>query len=189
MSTLVEYTDTEANVSHALFVNITMGDTTYYISDAYNPLTVDGNEYTNLGGLMSVSDIQDDYRSTQGTVNIVISGIPNTTDFMQILLTEKIKGGEVNVYRAFFDTNTLEQQANSSLRFKGIISNYNIEENTDIIAGNSTNTLIFSCSNVYTILSRKISGQRTNGNARRQTIADDQSFDNVRKNITFPNFG
>ena len=189
MSTLVEYTDTEANVAHALFVNMVLGDTTYYLSDAYNALTVEGNEYTSLGALMSVSDIQDDYKSTQGTVTIAISGIPNTVDFMDIILNEKIKGGEINVYRAFFDTVTLEQQANAYLRYKGIISNYNVEENTDIINGVSTNTLVLTCSNVYTILSRKISGQRTNGASRRQFYPGDPSFDRVKSITALPRFG
>jgi len=189
MSTLVEYTDTEANVAHALFVNVTLGDTVYYLSDAYDALTVEGNEYTSLGALMNVSNIQDDYKSTQGTVSISISGIPNKTDYTNIILNEKIKGGEVNVYRVFFDTNTMEQQANAQLRFRGIISNFNIEENTDFINGNSTNTLILSCANVFSILSRKISGQRTNGASRRQFYADDISFDNVKLFTEIPRFG
>ena len=189
MSTLVEYTANADSIAHALFVNMVLGDTTYYISNAYNPLTVDGNLYTHLGSLMSVSDIQDDYKSTQGTVTLAISGIPNQADFMQIILNESIKGGEVNVYRAFFDTTTMVQEANSYLRYKGIISNFNIEENTNIINGVSTNTLILSCSNVYTILSRKIAGQRTNGSSRRQFYPGDSSFDNVRNITILPKFG
>lgn len=189
MTELVEYTDDEANIAHALFVDMVLGDTTYYLTDAYNPLTVEGNEYTSLGALMSVSDIQDDYKSTQSTITVVISGIPNTTDYMNIILNEKIKGGEVNVYRAFFDTNTLEQQANAYLRYRGIISNYSVEENTDIRGGESTNTLILSCANIFNILSRKISGQRTNGASRRQFYPDDQSFDKVRFFTGLPRFG
>tara|TARA_R110000803_G_scaffold83934_1_gene150051 strand:+ start:7271 stop:7840 length:570 start_codon:yes stop_codon:yes gene_type:complete len=189
MSTLVEYTENANSIVHAMFVNMVLNNTTYYLSDAYNPLTVDGNVYTNLGSLMSVSDIQDDYKSTQGTVTIAISGIPNTPDFMQIILNEKIKGGEVNMYRAFYDTTTLVQEANSFLRYKGIISNYNVEENTNIINGTSTNTLILSCSNVFSILSRKIAGQRTNGSSRRQFYTGDASFDNVRKFTSIPRFG
>ena len=189
MSDLVEYTENANAIATALFVDLVLGDYRYYISDAYNPLTVNANVYTHLGSLISVSSIQDDYKSTQGTVTLAISGIPNTVDFTNVILNERIKGGEVNVQRAFFDVDTLAVEANTFLRYRGIISNFTVEENTDIIGGVSTNTLVLSCANIYTILSRKIAGQRTNGASRRQFYPGDASFDNVRFFTSLPRYG
>lgn len=186
---LVEYTANANTISHALFVNMTLGDTTYYFSDAYDALTVDGNVYTELGSLMSVGAFQDDYKSTEGTVDIAISGIPNNVNFINIINNQNIKGGEVNIYRVFFDADTLTQESNAYLRFRGIISNFNIEEETNIMQGQSTNTLVLSCSSVYTILTRKISGERTNTGARNALYPSDTSFNRIQYLSGLPRFG
>lgn len=181
MSTPISQATTATLVASALFVDITLGDTTYYLSDAYKPIEVDSNTYTQLGALLGVSDIKSDYSATQGTTQITISGIPNNPNYTNLLLNSKIKGGEITVRRVFFDTDTLAPSVGGAyLRFRGVISNYNIQEETDIIGGSSVNTLILECASVYAILQKKISGERTNGGDRRRfNPATDTSFDNV----------
>lgn len=190
MSTPISQANTAITVSSSLFVDLTLSNVTYYLSDAYTALTVDGNSYTNLGALLSVGSITSDYKATQGTITISLSGIPNTDNFTNILMTEKIKGGEVEVRRVFFDPDTMEPSANGSyLRFKGIVSNFGIEEETAIIDGVATNTLLLECASTYAILQKKISGQRTNGSDRRRFETGDQSFDQVKNILRLPEFG
>ena len=178
------------NVAHGLFIDLQLGDTTYYISNAYDTITVNSNQYTALGDFLFVENFVEDYKTTESTLQISLSGIPNSVDFINIIQGSKIKGGEVSVRRVFFDVNTLVPISGEEyLRYKGIISNYNIDENTNFIAGQSTNTLLFTVSSVYTILGRKVTGQRTNAADRRRFYPGDSSFDNVINVTSLPKFG
>jgi len=176
-----------ATIKHALFMDLQLGDTTYYLSDAVSPVTFGNVDYFECGELLQVSSLRNDFKSTQGTITISLSGIPNKRDYMNIVLNEKIKGGEVILYRVFYNNNFEPQTA--YLRYKGIISNFNIEENTDVINGVITNTIVLSCSSIVTLLNKKISGQRTNGADRRRFYPGDISFDRVQYITTLPEFG
>jgi len=168
------------NVATALFVDLQLGDTTYYISDCYTNLTLNGNEYTSLGALLEVGDFISDYKATQGSIQMVISGIPNNTNYTRIVQGAKIKGGDVSVRRAFFDPDTLDLIGTTGyLRFSGIISNWSLEEDTNFIQGVATSTLLLECVSVYTVLTKRIAGQRTNGTDRRRFFSADTSFDRV----------
>ena len=168
-------------ISTATFIDLQLGATTYYISDAYKPITLNSNSYTQLGILMDVSQITYDYKTTAGTMTIVISGVPNTPDFLQLLEQTEIKGGDVEIRRAFFTPATSVIIPNEDyLRFKGIISNYGIEEETNFIDGRSTNTIIFECASTFAILEKKVAGQRTNGSDRRRFYSTSPDFDRVK---------
>lgn len=189
MSTPIPAVDTEQNIASALFIDLQLGSSNYYISDAYKPFTINSNEYTALGAFLSVEAFQTDFKTTQSSISFGISGIPNTTDYMRIINTEKIKGGSVTIRRKFFDADTLLPLANAEyIRYNGIISNFHVEENTDFIAGIATNTIVFEIASVYTILSKRIAGQRTNGSDRRRFYPDDISFDNVSNIRVLPEF-
>ncbi len=190
MSTSIPAVDTEQNIASALFIDLQLGDTTYYLSDAYKPFTIESNSYTDLGSLLSVSSFVSDYKTTQSTNSIAISGIPIGNDYNRIIQESKIKGGEVVIRRKFFDADTLLPLANSTyIRYKGIISNYHIEENADFLNGKATNTLVFECSSIYNVLSKKIAGQRTNSADRRRFYPGDISFDNVVNLLKLPEYG
>lgn len=189
MPTAIPPVTGNVNVSSGIFVSMTLGDNTYRFSNAYKTLTVAGQSYTDLGSLLSVGEFVYDYKATQNTLQIAISGIPNTTDYMNIIQSEKIRGGDVEVRRVFFDPLTGEPLAGEEyLRYKGLISNYVIEEEADFFAGYATNTLVFDCASVFSLLTSKVTGQRTNGSDRRKFF-DDPSFDNVKTLRTLPNFG
>lgn len=180
MPTTVTPVEGNVNIASALFVELQLGDNTYHISDAYTRLTVNGDVYTSLGSLLEVSDFVSDYKATQGSIQLVISGIPNQTNYTQIVQDSKIKGGSVSIRRAFFDPDTLELLSGEDyLRFNGVISNWALEEDTDFINGVATNTLVLECVSVYTVLTKRIAGQRTNGADRRRFFSGDISFDRV----------
>jgi len=190
MATTISAVTGESNISSGVFVKMTLGTNTYRFSSAYKTLTVGGESYTDLGSLLAVSEFTYDYKATQNSIQITISGIPNTTDYINIIQNEKIRGGDVEVRRVFFDADTQEPLAGEEyLRYKGIISNYVIEENTDFFNGIATNTLVFECASVFSLLENKISGQRTNGSDRRRFFAGDISFDQIKSLKTLPEFG
>lgn len=169
------------NIASALFVELGLGTGTYRLSDAYDTITVDGQAYNALGSLLSVSAFQNDFAATEATSTIVISGVPGTKDFTNIVMNSKIKGGDVSIKRVFFDTDTLLPIANAAYqRFSGIISNFSIEEDFDFFGGLDTNSVVFECQSVYAVLAKKITGQRTNGSDRRRFFSADASFDRVQ---------
>lgn len=178
------------NIASALFVEMQLDNATYRFSDAYGEITVDGEVYTQLGDLLSVSNFQNDFSATQVNSQIIISGVPNSPNYTSIVLNGNIKGGTVNVKRVFFDTDTLLPIANAAYqRFSGIISNYSIEEDTDFFDGKFTNSIVFECQSVYAVLAKKITGQRTNGSDRRRFFSGDASFDQVQFLSEIPEFG
>ena len=170
-------------------LNFNIGTTNYFLSDAYTPLTVGGDEYTALGDFLNVSEFVEDYKATETTVSIEISGIPAKTNFIDIIQNEKFKGASVRVYKAFFTSNSLRDIQQYFLRFQGVISNYNIEENTDLLRGESTNTLLLTGTSIYTSFSRYLGGQKTNQADRQRYVPTDSTFDNVVNLEGIPEFG
>lgn len=189
MSTSIPAVDTEVDIASNFFIDLTLGDTTYYISDAYKDFTVNSNTYTSLGVLMNVDDFKSDYKATQGSNQIAISGIPNTVDYLNIIQSSPIRGGNVTIRRKFFYAGNSEPIANAEyVRFEGIISNYHIDEETSYIEGQITDTLVFDCVTTYNLVNNKYSGQETNGSARRSNFTDSIDFDNVKFITTLPEF-
>jgi hypothetical protein len=170
-------------------LNFNIGSTNYFLSDAYTPLTIGGDEYTALGDFLNISEFTEDYKATEGTVSIEISGIPAKTRFIDIIQNEKFKGASVRVYKAFLTSNSLRDVQEYRLRFQGIISNYNIEENTDLLKGESTNTLLLTGTSLYTSFSRYLGGQKTNQADRQRYVPTDSTFDTVVALEGIPEFG
>jgi hypothetical protein len=173
------------SISHAIFIDLTLNanftPTTYYISSAYKPITIDGNTYTELGAFLQLGSVTDDLKTTNGDLQIQLSGIPSDANYMDIVLSYPIKGGEVVVRRAFFDVNTLEPIANAVYeRYRGIITNYSVDETTSFLNGELVNTITVSCASINTVLENKVSGQRTHETDRKRFYPGDISFDRVK---------
>tara|TARA_R110002167_G_scaffold178247_3_gene377980 strand:- start:6920 stop:7576 length:657 start_codon:yes stop_codon:yes gene_type:complete len=165
------------NINTALLIDLTLGPTTYYISSAYNSIVYGGNTYQYLGAFLGVTQIQEDIKTTNGDVSISLSGVPDT--YIDQVLDTKIKGGEAVVYRAFFNEDYTLDSANVYQRFKGIITNYAIEENIDILEGDASATVSVSCASINTILENKVAGQRTNPEDRKKFFPTDSTFNHV----------
>ena len=167
------------HINHAILINLTLDSTTYYISSAFKPISYGGNTYTELGSFLNITEIQEDIKSTTADLNVSLSAIPSEQDYLNLILTTPIKGGEIIIYRAFFNDDLSLDSANVFQRYRGIITNYNIAEETDIIAGQNTNRVTVACSSITAILEAKTTGQRTNPNARQKYFPGDQTFKRV----------
>lgn len=166
------------NISHALFIDLDLDGNVYYISNAYKPITVNGNTYTELGAFLGINEIRDDLKTTGGDLAIALTGIPSNENYVDIMLSYPIKGGNVVVRRGFFDTNTLEPISGQVFeRYRGIITNFSIDETENFLEGDLVYTITVTCANINTLLNNKISGQRTNSSDRNRFYPGDISFD------------
>lgn len=145
------------------------GFETAYLTDYNGSLTYDGNTYTNIGNLLNIGGSTSDLKATPSNLTISLSGIP--TGSVSSIISKQIKGSEVFIYRAFFDPATHDPidlfpgvagDNNTILKFKGIVTNYDISDSVDVNANLAVTTITLSCSSIVEVLSKKVSGRRTN---------------------------
>jgi len=171
----------DTRISHAVFIDLELGSNVYYISSAYQPITYNGNTYTELGAFLTMGDIQEDFKATNGDLAISLSGIPSNANYVSIVMGTQIKGGNVVVRRGFFDVDNLTLNSSDVYeRYRGVITNYNIGEDTSFLTGELVNSVTITCASINTLLENRISGQRTNGTDRKKFYPGDISFDRVK---------
>jgi len=150
-------------IEHGVLIDLTLDDQIYYISNCFKNITHNGNEYLALAGFLNTSDIQNNLSNANDEIQISLSAINPT--YIAVTLGQPIKGGEVNIYRAFFDYTTKEIIVGEVYkRFTGIISNFSVQEDldTDGESPEVTHTITVVASSIMGVLENKISGRRTN---------------------------
>ncbi len=168
------------HIISVVLIDLTLDATTYYLSNAYKPVTYDGNTYTELGSFLGMDAIADDVKTSNGDLSLTLSGIPSDADYMNIILTSKIKGGEVIVRRGFMDKNDLELDTSQVFtRYSGIITNFAVTEDIDIIAKKNSNSITITVASLNQLLQNKVKGQFTNPEDRKRLFANDQIFDRI----------
>jgi hypothetical protein len=145
-------------------------------SDHNSAFTIDSDTYTPLGNLLGISDTSSELRQTNQDINITLSGIPN--DNLGEVLYSKLKGSEVQVYRAYF-TQAGAQIGSTQGRWQGTVNNYNLDEEYEVLQTTATNTVQINCISSYNLLARKVAGLKTNPNSMKTYSALDTSFDRV----------
>ena len=175
------------NIQHSMLIDLTLDDTTYYLSGAYYPVVANGNTYTELGSFLGVSDIPEDIKATNGDIGLSLTGIPSDADYMNEVLTTPIKGGVVKIYRAFFNDDYTVDAANIFQRYNGIITNFSITEDFNYSDGVNTNSIGITCASVNTILENKVAGERSNITDRQKYFPTDLTFNRVTElhNVQF----
>jgi len=138
---------------------------TYYISNCYKAVlnTNNSKTYQALAGFLTVSEIQNNISNANDEVQVSLSAIPPT--YIAAVLGTQIKGGEINIYRAFFDYSTQEVITNQIYkRFAGIVSNFSVQEDIETFAQDVgvTHTITIIASSIMGVLENKVSGRRTN---------------------------
>jgi len=153
----------ERSIEYGVLIDLTLDGTTYYISNCYKEVIYDGNTYQALAGFLTVSEIQSNISNANDEIQLSLSAIPPT--YIAATLSEPIKGGEINIYRAFFDYRTQEVIAGAVYRrFTGIISNFSVQEDLDAttMTPEVNHTITIIASSIMGVLENKISGRRTN---------------------------
>lgn len=163
MTTTITAVDNERSIEHGVLIDLTLDGTTYYISNCYKSIVYGGNTYEALAGFLQVSEIQSNISNANDEIQVSLSAIPPT--YIAATLGQPIKGGEINIYRAFFDYTTQEVITGEIYkRFTGIISNFSVQEDLDVVnAEPSVNhTITIIASSIMGVLENKFSGRRTN---------------------------
>ena len=179
MATSIPPVDGTYNVKHAMLIDLNLSSNVYYLSTAWKPVTHNSNSYTELGAFLSASNMTEDIKTTNGDIGLSLTGIPSNEDYMAEILSTPIKGGEVTVYRAFFNDDYSLDSGNVFQRFKGIITNFSIEETENILEGQLTSSITLACASINTILENKISGQRTAPADREKLFPGDTTFKRI----------
>lgn len=163
MTTTITAVDTERSIEHGVLIDLTLDGTTYYISNCYKSIVYGGNTYEALAGFLTISEIQSNISNANDEIQVSLSAIP--PNYIAATLGQPIKGGEVNIYRAFFDYKTQEVITGEIYkRFTGIISNFSVQEDLDVANAEPTvnHTITVIASSIMGVLENKISGRRTN---------------------------
>ena len=179
MATSIPPVDGTYNVKHAMLIDLNLSSNVYYLSTAWKPVTYNSNSYTELGAFLSASNMTEDIKTTNGDIGLSLTGIPSNEDYMAEILSTPIKGGEVTVYRAFFNDDYSLDSGNVFQRFKGIITNFSIEETENILEGQLTSSITIACASINTILENKVSGQRTAPADREKYFPGDTTFKRI----------
>ena len=184
------------NIAHALLVDLQLGSSTYKISNAYRTVSQNDptlNPYKGLGGFLQCGQITENIKSTTGDLQLSLSGIPvdrtgsgDDEKYLELVLTKTIKGGNVTINRAFFDT-TSGQITNTYQRFKGIITGYSVSEEVDTLNGINSATVVVTAASTLSVLENQITGQRTNEVDRKRFFPTDTIMDRVKdlNNVQF----
>lgn len=174
------------NIQQASFVYVNVPDYGALRMSTYNtPVSIeeeDSNFYTYApnGILLGISEFNNELTPSRNDITISLSAIDQT--FVAAMMGYAIKGSQVTIRRAFFDPDTgvmLNIAGNPSIRFKGVVANYSFNDEINPLTGETTTTISVSCSNIVSVLERKIAGQRTSSNQRRALYSGDAGFDRV----------
>lgn len=174
---LTNYTAVEAG----LFCRIDVPDyEVLRFSDYYRNVDIDGESYIALGTLLNVADVANEISPTSGNMSITLSGIPNSS--LAEILSIKLKGSSVNIYRVLFNATTKQKLSitgNPVGRFQGRVDNFAIEEEYDFRSQRASNTMVITCTNMVDILENKVAGRRSNPTDQKRYFPDDLSMDRV----------
>lgn len=163
MTTPITAVDTEVRIEHGVLIDLTLDNTEYNISNCYKAVSYNAKTYTALAGFLNVSEIQSNISSSNDDIQVVLSAIPSA--YITAILGQPIKGGEISIYRAFFDYNTQEILSGEIYkRFTGVITNFNVSEDIDVqnAEPSMTHTITVIASSILGVLENRFSGRRTN---------------------------
>jgi hypothetical protein len=161
-----------SSIEHGLLLELSLQTTdttyqTYYISNCYKDIVYNGRTYTALAGFLQVGELQQDISASNNEINIGMSAIP--PEYISAILGAQIKGGNVKIYRVFFDAATQQVAVIGGVtqifpRFNGYITNYNVSEEVsqNVNGGEVSHTITVVASSINGILENRVSGGRTN---------------------------
>lgn len=166
---------------------------TAYLTDYSQSLTADGDLYINIGNLLNITGPTSELKASPNEITITLSGIP--TNAVSDILNKQIKGSKLWIYRAFFNATTsalididpaLAGTQNVLLKFRGIVTNYDISDSVEVDGRIAVTTITLNCSSLVEVLNKKRSGRRTNS----QDFPNESSMNRVQAlaNSNF-NFG
>ena len=126
---------------------------------------------------MHVAGIQRDLSPTDFDLGLTITGVDADNIYTFLSDFYKIKGSKIQVWRGFYNDNYI--LTTTSLRFTGVITSYNINEEPDFTMIENAHSITFMCQNFKSVLETKYSGRFTNPNSWKRYYPTDTSMDRV----------
>ena len=180
MTTAIAQVANTASIKTAEFVKLVVATTnttnTYTFSNAFKRETIDGTEYTALGGLVAVGNQQRDLTATAYDTSVALVGVDPTN--INLVLNANLRGSLIEIRRGFYDDGG--RLTATYPRFKGVVTTFQISEDRegDIDVFN----VVINCSSYKTILQNNIGGRRTNRDVWNYLYnGADTSMDSVEK--------
>ena len=170
-----------SSINYADFVKLTLPSATYTFCNAAAPITVNGTTYEGLGGFLGFNDIQQDIKATSKDLTLSLTGIDST--YVNLLLSDEIKGSVVEVWRGFLNSNNqiiTSPTQQFFKRYQGIINSVAISEDFDTDLRERVATCSVACSSFRIILENRMAGIRTVGSIWRNLYPNDTSMDRVQ---------
>ena len=149
-------------------VKLSFDDVSYFLSDAYIPVTYDSNTYTPTGSFLAFSDIVETNEANIETISISLSGVDTT--YINLFLTGGYLDRTVQIYKAFLDSNDA-LVSDPLLIFDGRLNNPVIKEDVD--AG--TSTIAVQASSLFVDFDR-INTRFTNNESQQSFFSGDTGF-------------
>jgi len=149
-------------------VKLSFDDVSYFLSDAYIPVTYDSNTYTPTGSFLAFSDIVETNEANIETISISLSGVDTT--YINLFLSGGYLDRTVEIYKAFLDSNDA-LVSDPLLIFNGRLNNPVIKEDVD--AG--TSTIAVQASSLFVDFDR-INTRFTNNESQQSFFAGDTGF-------------
>jgi hypothetical protein len=172
------------NIRYADFVRVTTPSATYRFATTPSALTVpavDAQPFDALGSLIRVGDAQQDIKSTANETVFTLVGID--TAVLGWVLSQQIKGSQIEAWHGFFDTNgaliTTGGTGGLYQFFNGYISSFAINEEWMEEARQYVGIVTVAASSIQLILKNRIAGRYTNNNSWQFFANGDTSMDRV----------
>tara|TARA_B110000503_G_scaffold27973_1_gene44724 strand:- start:2305 stop:2910 length:606 start_codon:yes stop_codon:yes gene_type:complete len=176
--------DNTNNIRMADFVRLTTAGQTYLFTTAPSNMSipsVSAQEFSSVGTLMSIGDVQRDIKSTANETTVSLTGID--TAMLGFVLGQNVKGSNIEMWHGFFDTNgaliTTGGTGGLYQFFTGIVTSFSISENWVEEARMYVGTISLSASSIQLILQNRVAGRYTNNNAWQFFTPGDTSMNRV----------
>jgi hypothetical protein len=171
---------TSSSIVQAEFVRLITATDTYYFCSAAAAITVNGMTFTNLGSLLSISQIDRNIKATATDLSIQLAGVDGSN--IALILAANIKGSNIDIWRGFLDSNNqiiTTPTLQFFKRYTGIVSNASIAETFDDQLRIRVATVGLTCASFRTILENRIQGVKTTPQAWNFIYPGDTSMDRV----------
>lgn len=174
-----------SSIRYSEFIKLTMPHEVHTFCSAAGSITVDGNTFTGLGDLLTISGIQRDIKTTSNDLTVSLTGIDGNN--VGIVLSSDIKGSLIEVWRGFLDSNNqiiTTPTLQFFKRYQGIVNNISITEDFNETTRSRIATCSISCASIRTVLENRIAGAKTNTISWQKFYPADLSMSRVQSIVS-----
>ena len=177
MNVIPEVNNTNV-IRYADLFRLIMPDGTYYFATTPTPITISSiseTPFAALGQLVKVGNVQRDIKSTANETTVTLVGID--TAMLGIVLNAKIKGSQIYLWHAYFDSNNVNTGVYKY--FSGYVNSFSISEQWMEEIRSYVGVITISASSFQLVLQNRTAGRYTNNNSWQSFTTNDTSMNRV----------